>query len=240
MKTKIIYEDESLWVIYKPAGLASQSAKVSQPDVVSELKRFSKDNYVGLIHRLDQPVEGLLVVGKNKKVTAALSKQLGNNCLNKKYYAVALIEENEPDKMVTGKSETLCDYMQKDTSARMSKIVTETCLNQNKLPKDVQQAVLSYQIMEIIPEKDKKLALADISIETGRFHQIRAQMAHANLPLLGDQKYASQEAKELSKKMQVRNVALCAYKVTFFHPDMKKEMVYEIRPEGTVFQRFQM
>ena len=99
MKTEILYEDNSILVIRKPAGLAVQSAGIGQPDVVSELKSYlaklpsagrpgKGEPYLGIVHRLDQPVEGLLVFAKDKKAAAALSKQLTEGALNKHYYAV--------------------------------------------------------------------------------------------------------------------------------------------------------
>ena len=99
MKTEILYEDNSILVIRKPAGLAVQSAGIGQADVVSELKSHlaklpdagrpgKGEPYLGIVHRLDQPVEGLLVFAKDKKAAAALSKQLAEGALNKHYYAV--------------------------------------------------------------------------------------------------------------------------------------------------------
>ena len=103
MKTKIVYEDREILVVQKPAGLATQTARIGQPDVVSELKGYLADQqrksmqsktaargeiYLGIVHRLDQPVEGLLVFAKTKPVAAALTKQLSSGILNKQYYAV--------------------------------------------------------------------------------------------------------------------------------------------------------
>ncbi len=101
MRTEILYEDNSILVIRKPAGLAVQSAGIGQPDVVSELKSHlaklpdtgrlgpgKGEPYLGIVHRLDQPVEGVLVFAKEKKSAAVLTKQLSAGTLNKQYYAV--------------------------------------------------------------------------------------------------------------------------------------------------------
>ena len=96
MKTEILYEDNSILVIRKPAGLAVQSARIGQQDVVSELKSYLAkqagagrgEPYLAVIHRLDQPVEGVLVFAKEKKTAAALTGQLSEGSLNKQYYAV--------------------------------------------------------------------------------------------------------------------------------------------------------
>ena len=99
MKTEIIYEDGELLVVWKPAGLATQTAKTGQADVVSELKNYLARTapgkgapYLGIIHRLDQPVEGMLVFAKKRSAAAALTAQLGGQgnagLMNKQYYAV--------------------------------------------------------------------------------------------------------------------------------------------------------
>lgn len=243
MKTEIIYEDDNLWVIYKPAGLATQSAKVSQPDVVSELTKVVKGGYVGLLHRLDQPVEGLLVVAKDKMAAASLSKQLTGGTLNKYYYA-AVMEAGEGDVkgaerlQECGQKIKLTDYLQKDAKSRLSNVVTEKYQGKKDLPKDVQKAVLEYELLDSKCKDEKKIALAHVCLETGRFHQIRAQMAHANLPLLGDLKYAPEDVTAYAKKWQVSTVALCAYKVEFLHPQTKKKMTFTCQPKGIIFHEF--
>lgn len=240
MQIEIIYEDDDLWVIYKPAGLATQSSKITQPDVVSELSSVSKNAYVGLVHRLDQPVEGLLVVAKKKQVAAQLSKQLTQSILNKEYYAVVMPNSENAMEGLDAIEErhTLTDYLQKNQKANLAMVVTDTYQEKKDIPKEVKKAVLSYRILACKKRDDKKIALANISIETGRFHQIRAQMAHANLPLLGDLKYASEDVKDCAKRWQVRTVALCAYKLNFLHPVTKKQMQFEYKPKGMIFQEF--
>ena len=98
MKTEIIYQDNHILICRKPAGLPTQTARIGQVDMVSELKNYLAKNsgsepYLGLVHRLDQPVEGLLVFGKNPKATKLLSQQLREGSLHKSYYAVTF---NQP------------------------------------------------------------------------------------------------------------------------------------------------
>ena len=142
MKTEMIYEDKDLLVIRKPAGLATQSAGVGQADVVSELKNYlartsgSKGQpYLGIIHRLDQPVEGLLVFAKNKNAAAALTKQLGgqenSGLLNKQYYAVIC---GKP----LSKEGQLVDYLMKEDN--LAKVVT----GQPSQSAQAKKAVLQY------------------------------------------------------------------------------------------------
>lgn len=228
MRIEILYEDEAVLVIYKPAGLAVQSAKVTQPDMVSELGGYLRGGYVGLVHRLDQPVEGLLAVAKNKRAAAALSAQLQDGRLKKRYYAVVSAEDAAA--CAAGGQQapvTLTNYIRKDKRTNSAQIVTAQ-------DKDAQQAVLTYRIMET----GRHTALADIVLETGRFHQIRAQMAHVGIPLLGDRKYGSDSSRGLSDELHIRSVALCAYSLCFLHPDTGEELVFEKRPQGEVFQDF--
>ncbi len=221
---------------HKPAGLATQSAKVGQPDAVSELKKHlaGKDvgskgapgaraglqgrgtsngsraviePYLGIVHRLDQPVEGLLVFAKTKAAAANLTKQLEAGSLNKQYYAT-----------VCGKPEAeageLVDYLLKE--GNLAKVVSQGTSGAKK-------AVLQYKVLE-----SRDISRLDIHIDTGRFHQIRAQLAHAGWPILGDSKYGTPKSQEISRQQGVRNVALLAYKLEFIHPKTGKKCEYNI------------
>lgn len=217
IKPYIQYEDKDIFVCYKPAGLAVQSARMGQMDLESLLKNYEASKnpgqmpFVGVVHRLDQPVEGLLVFGKNKKATAKLNQNLAKEGLGKKYLAVV-------HGIVTGKGR-LEDYLKKDARQNAS-FVVEKGTTQSK------KAVLSY---EALRTKDL-MTLVEIEIDTGRHHQIRVQMSHAGMPLAGDRKYGKEDG--------VEHVALCAHKIAFPHPVTGKKMEFEIRPKGTVFQPF--
>lgn len=217
MKPRIIYEDDAVIVAYKPVGLATQTARVGQPDMVSELKKAMSAGYLGVVHRLDQPVEGLLVFGKNQRASAELSRQLLGGTLNKQYFAVICGQPSE----ISGE---LVDYLGKGKDNRA--FVADPPSKGQKT--DVKKAVLQYKILEKV-SIPTALALADIHIDTGRFHQIRCQMAHAGMPLLGDSKYGTGGQK---------SVALCAYKLQFQHPVTKRKMSYEIKPENEAFSCF--
>lgn len=201
---------------HKPAGLATQSAKVGQPDVVSELKKYlgKKDPYLGIVHRLDQPVEGLLVFAKTKGAAAHLTKQLEAGTLNKQYYAT-----------VYGKPETesgeLVDYLLKEGS--LARVVSENT-------PQAKRAVLQYRVTESVAgvAPMQSSTRLDVHIDTGRFHQIRAQLSHSGWPILGDLKYGTPESMEMSKKFGIRNVALFAYQLEFVHPVTGKHMEYKI------------
>lgn len=248
MQTQIVYEDEAVLVIRKPAGLATESAGIGQKDVVSELKNYvAKKNpgkmpYLGVVHRLDQPVEGLLVFAKTKKAAENLTAQLGKGTLKKEYLAVVCgkVPEN------TGR---LVDYLAKEKGMA---VVRDTADAQAKKDADAQaekdadvqaekaadpqakKAVLSYTKKA----ETKELTLLAVQIETGRFHQIRAQLSHAGFPILGDEKYGSEESKELSREKKIRFTALCAASLSFRHPVTGKIMAFTQAPQNPAFAEF--
>lgn len=237
MRTEIVYEDDHILVCYKPAGFATQTAKVGQPDVVSELKNYlnrKRDSrsfsggYLGIVHRLDQPVEGLLVFAKTKKSAAELSAQLSEGTLNKHYYAVICGQPSE-------KEGELTDYLAKTADNRA--VISD---RSEAADLKFQRAVLHYHIIasQSIGQTNHMISLADIHIETGRFHQIRAQMSHAGMPLLGDAKYGNDVSVSISGQLNVRGVALCAYEIELKHPVTGKRMHFAVRPRGEIFLFF--
>ena len=212
----IQYEDKELLVVYKPAGLATQSARVTSPDLVSSVTRHLKGAPVYVVHRLDQPVEGLLVLAKTKQAAAGLSKQLQAGTLNKQYYALVYRGAEE-----LPKEGILADYLWKNPQTQKAEIVAQAS-GKGK------QAKLHYRVM---PGKDD-IALLDVRIETGRFHQIRAQLAHAGFPILGDLKYGTQTSMERSEELGIKNVSLFAYALTFTHPKTGKQMEFQAKTQN--------
>ena len=240
MQTQIVYEDEAVLVIRKPAGLATESAGIGRKDVVSELKNYvAKKNpgkmpYLGIVPRLAQPVEGLLVFAKTKKAAENLTAQLGKGTLKKEYLAVVCgkVQEN------TGR---LVDYLAKEKGMAVVKNAADA-----KTEKDVdaqagkaadpqaKKAVLTYTKKA----ETEKFTLLAVQIETGRFHQIRAQLSHAGFPILGDEKYGSEESKELSREKKIRFTALCAASLSFRHPVTGKFMAFTQAPQNPAFADF--
>lgn len=225
MKTKIIYENSFILVCQKPAGLATQTASGLQEDMVSELKNDlsrktgTKNPYLGLIHRLDQPVEGLLVFAKEKRAAAELTKQLADGRLRKKYAAVL---EGVPQK----EEGTLIDYLKKDSRSNLSRVVPET-------DKDAKRAELVYRILEV----HDGCCLAEIEIATGRHHQIRVQMAHSGYPLRNDAKYGTGREGH-GGDMSNGSLALCAYALSFIDPSDGKRRQLTVRPQNPAFSEF--
>lgn len=230
----ILYEDKELIVCHKPAGIATQTARVGQADMVSEVTGYlasrtgtaDKIPYVGVVHRLDQPVEGILIFARNKAAAAALSKQAAGERMEKEYLAVVCGEE-------IPQSGELADYLVKDGRTNTSRVVPSEV-------KDAKKAVLEYEVLEKkSPEEGDsyRLALVKIRLHTGRHHQIRVQMANAGMPLLGDHKYADDVTLEITKRLGIKEIALCASRLAFDHPHTGKRMQFRITPEGAVFRK---
>lgn len=245
MKTEILFEDKDILVVYKPAGLATQTGRVGQQDVVSELKNYLWQKrmlagaalgrpapYLGVIHRLDQPVEGLLVFAQNARTAGALTEQLRRqgqeSLLHKSYYGVVCgrigREEGE-----------LVDYLCKDKENRA--VIVEGRPGESGGDFPVKRAALKYRILQVT-DQPAPLTLVDIHIFTGRFHQIRAQMAHGGMSLLGDMKYGSEAAKASAKALHIPDVSLCAYSLEFVHPGTGRKASFQIKPKGRAFSFF--
>lgn len=243
----IIYEDKDILVVYKPAGIATQTARTCQQDMVSELKNYLaggtagkgiREPYLGLVHRLDQPVSGLLAFAKSRQAAAGLGRQVTDGQMKKYYYAVIYGKPKEP----AGRLE---DFLYKDGKNNQLLVVDEKFPNAKK-------AVLEYKLVKTLMafeedicigkhgshSKEREVSLVEIRLITGRHHQIRAQLSCRDMPLLGDNRYGSPGSKELSQKAGCRNVALCAYKLTFYHPVSGEKLEFEKQPEGEIFLPF--
>lgn len=221
---KIVYEDKDQIVIHKPAGVATQTARLGEKDLVSEVKNHiakesgSSNPYVAVINRLDQPVEGIVLFAKNAKAAATLTSQLQDGTMQKFYYAAVFGQMDMPEG-------TLIDYMEKDARSNLSRVVSEAS-------KSAKKAILSYEVKE----KLEKMQLLQIQLLTGRHHQIRVQFSHRKHPLIGDTKYGSPESISLSREVQARVPSLCAFCLKWKHPVTKKEVCVEIQPDNPLMQ----
>jgi len=203
--TNIIYEDNHLLVVEKPINIPVQADDSKDLDFLTMLKDFIKERdskpgnvYLGLVHRLDRPVGGIMVFAKTSKCASRLSEQVRTRTLKKTYYAV-----------VKGKLEkvgTFKDYLLKDTKANIVKV-----------DKNGKEAILDY---ELIDYKDD-LSLVKINLKTGRSHQIRVQFSSRNHPLYGDNKY-----NKTAKVGQ--QIALFAKELELIHPTTKEVMKFSI------------
>ena len=247
----ILYEDKDIIVCHKMAGIAVQSARIGEKDLVSMLNNHLMEQAdqrmepVRVVHRLAQPVEGLVVFAKNKKAAASLSAQITDGSMKKVYQAVCCVTEAGGHWIGNaGKNDQeLIDYMAKDARTNSSAVV-------KKGQKDAKEARLSFRVMaaNCLP-----YVLVEIHLATGRHHQIRVQMAHAGLPLFGDRKYnpdwelyaktwqaqmVNESADHAAHRLPAAELALCATELTFRHPKTGKPMHFQVRPQKSVFQTF--
>lgn len=229
MNIEIIYEDQSVIVCHKPSGFPVQTGRVGRPDCVSELKNVldgrkgsGRAPYLGIVHRLDQPVEGLLVFAKTKEAAAELGKQLQRGELHKKYYAAASGIPASGEEWIR-----LEDYLVRDGRENTARIAA-------RQEPGAKRAVLRYQTLGI--DTCGGAALLEIELETGRFHQIRVQMAAHGFPLLGDRKYGTEESLKRSERLGVENTALCAYALSFINPKSGRRQEFVCRPANPAFR----
>ena len=223
----ILYEDKDILVCHKPAGIAVQNARMGMADMESSLKNYlavknpGKMPYLGIVHRLDQPVEGVLVFAKTPKAAAKLNRQITAKTVTKEYLAVTA---QMPDE----KKGHLEDYLKKDNRTNSSAAVAQ------KTP-GAKKAILDYCVQEEIEDERTetgKRVLVKIILDTGRHHQIRVQMAHKGMPLLGDRKYNAFDKSGLS-------LGLCSFHLIFRHPTTGKKMEYRVRPQNEAFEGFE-
>ncbi len=225
-KIKILYEDADILVCVKPAGTASETRKSGEQDMVSLLRNYrhgrGEEPYAGLVHRLDQPVEGILVFGKHARSTSALSRQLARGGFSKIYLAVT-------EKAMPQQEGRLVDFLKKDSRSNTSFVAAQGEAQAKK-------AELLYQVLETQARQERVQNLVRIELLTGRHHQIRVQMAHLGTPLAGDLKYGRQET--ASRGTQAAGPALCACGLEFLHPASRKKMKFHICPSQPVIQKF--
>ena len=200
---QLIYQDKDIIVCVKPAGVLS----TDEPGGVPELVRQAlgdPDANVRTVHRLDQPVSGLMVLARRSKAASELSRQIREEEFQKEY--VAVIHGNP------GEEEgRLQDLLLRNKQERKTYIVTES-------GKDVQEAVLDYRVLH----RAENLTRVRIRLHTGRTHQIRVQFSGRGWPLVGDRKYGNPE--------ETCNIALWSYRLAFKHPYSGKTMEFILEP----------
>lgn len=201
---KILYEDNHLLVVEKPINVLVQADNTHDLDLLSILKedlkkRYQKPGnvYLGLVHRLDRPVGGVMVFAKTSKAASRLSEQVRTHQLEKCYFAVI-------EGTMNIKKGTLVDFLKKDEK-----------LNQVFVDSTGKESILDYEIVKV----KQGYSLVKIDLKTGRSHQIRVQFSSRKHPLYGDQKYnRNSKAGE--------QIALYAYQLTFFHPITKEKLTF--------------
>ena len=222
MGLNILFEDDHVLVVKKDAGIPVQAGKLRMMDlqglIKNELYRRNRkggEPYLGLIHRLDQPVEGVMVFAKTPFAAGALSEQVTDGRMKKHYLALLCGKPSED----SGK---FVDYLVKDGRTNTSSVVKSQ-------EKDAKRAELNYQVLK----RNEETTLVEVELITGRHHQIRVQMANAGWPLYGDTKYNPQ----FQDVMEQVQTALCAYKLSFVHPKTKKVMEFCIEPDNSMLKQ---
>lgn len=210
---KVLYEDNHIIVVEKMPNVPSQADKTGDEDMLTIIKSYLKEKYnkpgnvyLGLVHRLDRPVGGVMVFAKTSKAASRLSEEIRNKTFKKTYLAI-----------VNGKMESesgeYVDYLWKDEKQNTSYVVKEGKKN-SKLAK------LNYEVIAYNEKED--VSLVKINLQTGRHHQIRVQFSSRMHALYGDSKYHGRGAGS--------GICLWAYKIKFVHPVKKEEMEFEDFP----------
>ena len=205
-KLNIIYEDNHLLVVEKPSNIPVQEDSSKDIDMLTLLKEYRKINenkpgetFIGLTHRLDRPVSGIMVFAKTSKAASRLSDQIRSNSFHKTYLAV--VSGTLPSE---GKLE---DYLIKNGKENKSYVTTK---------EKGKYSALEYQVLST---KDN-MTLVEINLITGRSHQIRVQFSSRNTPLIGDSKYG--------KNPNNIDIALFAKSITFNHPTTKEKLTFTL------------
>ena len=205
-KLNITYEDNHLLIVEKPAGIPVQEDSSKDIDMLTILKDYRKKNenkpgeaFIGLVHRLDRPVSGIMVFAKTSKAASRLSDQIRQNNFHKKY--IAVVSGILPPK---GKLE---DYLIKNEKENISYVTTK---------EKGKYSCLEYEVLST----NDNMSLIEINLITGRSHQIRVQFSSRNHPLIGDSKYGHNPSNI--------DIALFAKSITFNHPTTKEELTFTL------------
>ncbi len=218
----ILYEDRHILVCVKPSGTATQSKNVKSQDMESLIKNHLKINgssnpYLAIVHRLDQPVKGIMVFAKTPFAAKELNRELQTGGFGKYYRALVCPAPAKPRGI-------LKNFMVKDAKTNTSRICREGTPG-------AKEAKLTY---ETVPENQHYFSLPgeapgapapaelDIRLHTGRHHQIRVQLARIGCPIIGDTKYNP----EASVQTGWQELKLCSYRLEFTHPKTKKRMKF--------------
>lgn len=214
----ILYEDNHVIVAVKPANMLSQADATGDTDILSVLKDYIKEKackpgnvYLGLVHRLDRPVGGIMVFAKTSKAAARLSAQMKEHKIGREYICIAEGKMREHFR--------LTDYLLKDQKLNMVHVV-------NADEKGAQNAILNG----VTVAQKNDTSLCAIKLETGRNHQIRVQMANIGAPIWGDNRYGN--------GISGQQIALYGYKLSFYHPTTKEKMTFYHLPHGGIWETY--
>ena len=207
-KLNILYEDNHIIVVVKPYNVLSQGDATGDRSIMDDIKDYIKvkyhkpgNVYLGLVHRLDRPVGGIMVFARSSKAASRLSKAFNEHSITKKYMAIVHGKVSEKEELV--------DYIEKDKNGN------------SFISKNGKKAILDYELLQYNKEND--CSLVSISLKTGRHHQIRVQLSSRNHSIYGDQKYGG--------RGHGKQICLWAYSLKIIHPITKQEMKFELYPQ---------
>ena len=216
----VVYEDNHIIIVNKTASEIVQGDKTGDTPLSETVKQYLKEKYskpgnvfIGVAHRLDRPVSGLVVFAKTSKALSRLNEMFKNSEVKKTYWAVVknLPREEEGE---------LVNYLVRNEKQNKSYAYDKEVPGSKK-------AILHYRLIG----RSQNYYLLEIDLKTGRHHQIRVQLSHAGIPLLGDRKYNPSGEKGTS-------LGLCSCGLEFKHPKTGKIMKFETEPQGTAFLDF--
>ena len=218
---RIIFIDNHLIAVTKPAGLLTQPDRNTDESLIDQTRQWIKEKYnkpnnifLGLVHRLDRNVSGVVLFARTSKAASRLSKQFREGTPKKHYRAIVLGKLKE-------EHTTLVHYLRKEKSLRATVFPRET--------PTAKRSELSYEVINSLENK----SLLEVSLSTGRFHQIRAQMAFIGHPIIGDVKYGAPEP------LPNQEIALYAHKFIFSHPVSNEEITLTA-PEPKTWEQFKL
>lgn len=244
----VLWEDSHLIVAYKPSTILAQRAQVKGPHTDNMLdavklclqQHDARDQhhphlqkYVGLVHRLDRPASGVMVFAKTPHAAASLSREFQRRSVTKEYLTVV-------NGRIRGGAESenrlrhWLNVGSGESGAGDRSLVSETAMpTMSDYPQKIVEAQLSFEVLHVFSHMQTETqSLVRVKLETGRKHQIRAQMAHIGHPVVGDVKYGAPQ------RFKLRDIALHAYRLSFLHPGTKQRMCFSCRVPSSWAQRF--
>ena len=220
MDIKVLYEDNHIIAVYKPSGVLSQGDRTGDLSIMDDVKKYLKDKYkkpgnvfLGLVHRLDKPVSGIVLFGKTSKGASRLSEQFRNHTIQKTYHGIVVGKPKENKGVIKEQVNKISFFAEGFTNK-----TDEELLAAIKGATKTRTAELEYQVVK----SNAKYSLLKILPKTGRFHQIRIQMQQMGCPILGDIKYGAKSP------LPDRNIALAATAISFKSATEEKQINLEI------------
>lgn len=202
----ILFEDYYLLVVDKPKGLQVENDKLGHPSLQAYAqeylnRKYNKEHYLGIVHRLDRPTGGVIVLAKTKGALSGIQKQIEEKNWKKQYNCWV-------EGSVIPKSGTLKNWLLKDAKSKLARVVSKDVPN-------AKLATMHYRVVKV----ENNFSLLEVELVTGRYHQIRAQLGYLSYPIKGDQQYGASQA-------LVEGIDLIASKLSFNHPKTGNRMEF--------------